>query len=469
MATSIAFGTDGWRGLIARDFTVANVRRVARAVATYLDRTYDRSRPVLVGYDTRFLADEFAKHAATVLASEGWQVLLSDRDCPTPAIALAARDRKTAGALMVTASHNPPAYCGIKYIPDYAGPATQEITDAIVAAIPEVSESEPEHSANIASFDPKPDYLACIYEQIDLACLRAAGLHVVYDALYSTSRGYLDEALGHSGCNVLSLHNWRDVTFGGDMPEPRPKQLQEAIACIRSSGANLGVATDGDSDRYCVIDETGTAIEPNVVMLMLARYLVEQRGLTGAIVKTVATTQLLDRLAAQLGVSIIETAVGFKHIGQQMRETQVLIGGEESGGLSVLGHIPEKDGILANLLVAEAIARQGKPLSVLAREAIAAVGGPLHNRRIDLKLAPEHKTAVMEHFRLQPPSSVARIPVEAVSTKDGVKLSLKDGSWILLRPSGTEPLVRVYAEAADRESLSAILADMQVEIATQEP
>ncbi|MEO0852639.1 MAG: phosphoglucomutase/phosphomannomutase family protein, partial [Cyanobacteria bacterium J06648_11] len=395
MPAPITFGTDGWRGLIARDFTFANVRRVTRAIARYLAQSSDRSRPVLVGYDTRFLADEFARHAAEVLASEGWQVVLSDRDCPTPAIALAARDRQTAGALTFTASHNPPAYCGIKYIPDYAGPATKDITDAIVAAIPEVFDSEPEFSGEIASFDPKPDYLRCIYQQIDLDCLRAAHLQVVYDALYSTSRGYLDEALRHAGCSVTPLHDWRDVTFGGDMPEPRPKQLQEAIARIQSAGADLGMATDGDSDRYCVMDETGRAIEPNVVMLMLARYLVEQRGFAGAIVKTVATTQLLDRLAAQLGVNIIETAVGFKHIGQQMRETQVLIGGEESGGLSVFGHIPEKDGILANLLVAEMVARTRKPLSVLAREAIASVGGPLHNHRVDLSLTPNHKTAVM--------------------------------------------------------------------------
>lgn len=469
MSEQIVFGTDGWRGLIARDFTVANVCRVTRAISKYIQSVYDRDRAVLVGYDTRFLADDFARHAARVLMSEGWTTYLSDRDCPTPAIAHAARERRTAGALMFTASHNPPAYCGIKYIPDYAGPATREITDAIVAAIPHVSDARGERDRPIVGFAPKPNYLAFIYSQVDVECLRAARLHVVYDALYSTSKGYLDEALRHCGCHIDALHDWRDVLFGGGMPEPRPAQLHEAIARIQTAGAQLGMATDGDSDRYCVLDETGQAIEPNVVMLMLARYLAEQRGFSGAIVKTVATTQLLDRLAAQLGVDIIETPVGFKHIGQQMRETQALIGGEESGGLSIFGHIPEKDGILANLLVAEMMARTGKPLSVLAREAIASVGGPLCNHRLDLRLTPDHKQAVMEEFHRHPPTSVAGIAVLSVGLKDGIKLYLEGGTWILLRPSGTEPLMRVYVEAPDVKTQSAIAADMQARITALKP
>ncbi|MEO0801740.1 MAG: phosphoglucomutase/phosphomannomutase family protein [Cyanobacteria bacterium J06642_2] len=469
MSAQITFGTDGWRGLIGRDFTFANVRRVTQAISSYLDTTYNRSRPVLVGYDTRFLADEFARHAAAILASEGWATYMSDRDCPTPAIAFAARERDTAGALMFTASHNPPEYCGIKYIPDYAGPATTDITNTIVAAIPGVAPERVESETLVLSFNPQPDYLEFIYSQLDLDCLRAARLPVVYDALYSTSRGYLDAALHHCGCQVDVLHDWRDVLFGGGMPEPKPAQLQAAIARIRKTGAQLGMATDGDSDRYCVLDETGRAIEPNVVMLMLARYLVETRGYKGAIVKTVATTQLLDRLAAQLGVDIIETPVGFKYIGHQMRQTPALIGGEESGGLSIFGHIPEKDGVLANLLVAEMMARTGKPLSVLAKDAIAAVEGPLFNHRTDLRLTPARKTAVMEAFRHEPPASVAGIPVRSIGTKDGIKLYLDGGAWILLRPSGTEPLIRLYVEAPALDSQQAIVKVMKAHIAAVSP
>ncbi|MBE9232304.1 phosphoglucomutase/phosphomannomutase family protein [Cuspidothrix issatschenkoi LEGE 03284] len=463
----IKFGTDGWRGIIADDFTFPNVRKVTRAIASYLETAYSKDRPVLIAYDTRFLADEFARTAAAVLADLGWNVKITDRDCPTPVIAYNARYLNSAGALMFTASHNPAPYCGIKYIPDYAGPATPEITDTIVANIETASDELPgsNPSGSISTFDPKPDYLHFIYTLLDVEKIKSANLKVKYDALYSTSRGYLDEVLQQCGCQLESFHTWRDVLFGGGMPEPKGEQLVELVEAVKADQADLGLATDGDSDRFGIVDEQGNVLTPNTVLLVLARHLIKNKGKSGAIVRTVATTHLLDNFAAKYGLQIYETAVGFKYIGEKMRETAVLIGGEESGGLSIIGHIPEKDGVLADMLVAEAIAYEGKPLSQLVQEAIAEADGPLYNNRLDLHLTEAHKVAVINSYTQNPPSEVAGIKVKEVGRKDGIKLYLEEGSWVLLRPSGTEPLVRVYMETNSPEKLSLIGKFMESEIA----
>lgn len=459
----IKFGTDGWRGIIADDFTFSNVRRVTRAIASYLETAYTKSRPVLVAYDTRFLAEQFARTAAAVLAELGWSVKITDRDCPTPVIAYHARRLNSAGALTFTASHNPAPYCGIKYIPDYAGPATPEITDSIVANIFGMEDTPPKFIRHdrISTFNPQPEYLKFIYSQIDVARIRHARLRVKYDALYSTSRGYLDLALQYCGCELETFHAYRDVLFGGGMPEPKGEQLTQLVAAVRTDAADLGLATDGDSDRFGIVDELGNVLTPNVVLLLLARHLIGNKGKTGAIVRTVATTRLLDNLAAKYGLPLYETPVGFKYIGAKMRETTVLIGGEESGGLSVIGHILEKDGILANLLVAEAIAYTGKPLSQLVAEAIADAGGPLYNHRIDLHLDDTHKAAIIDSFTHNPPDAIAGIPVEKIGRKDGVKLYLAEGSWILLRPSGTEPLMRIYMETDSLDKQDRIVMEME--------
>ncbi|MBD2490490.1 phosphoglucomutase/phosphomannomutase family protein [Aulosira sp. FACHB-615] len=466
-SSKIKFGTDGWRGIIADDFTFPNVRKVTRAIASYLETAYTKDRPVLIAYDTRFLADQFARTAAQVLADLGWTVKITDRDCPTPVIAYNARHLNSAGALMFTASHNPAPYCGIKYIPDYAGPATPEITDTIVANIESAADDLPSNnpSGSISIFDPKPDYLQFIYTLLDVERIKSAHLKVKYDALYSTSRGYLDEVLQQSGVELESFHTWRDVLFGGGMPEPKGEQLEELVEAVRRDHADLGLATDGDSDRFGIVDEQGNVLTPNTVLLVLARHLIKNKGKSGAIVRTVATTHLLDNLAAKYGLPIYETAVGFKYIGEKMRETTVLIGGEESGGLSVIGHIPEKDGVLADMLVAEAIAYEGKPLSQLVKEAIAEADGPLYNNRLDLHLTEAHKTAVIDSYTHNPPSDVAGIKVKEVGRKDGIKLYLEEGSWVLLRPSGTEPLVRVYMETHSPEKLSQIAQVMESAIA----
>lgn len=468
----IKFGTDGWRGIIADDFTFPNVRKVTRAIASYIETAHTKNRPVLVAYDTRFLAEQFARAAAEVLADLGWTVKITKRDCPTPVIAYNARHLNSAGALMFTASHNPAPYCGIKYIPDYAGPATLEITDTIVANLEGASDAPPSQTSSvgsISSFDPKPDYINFLYSLLDVEKIRNARLKVKYDALYSTSRGYLDEVLQHCHCELETFHPWRDVLFGGGMPEPREEQLQQLVEAVRRDKADLGLATDGDGDRFAVVDEQGKVLTPNSVLLVLTLHLIKNKRQTGAIVRTVATTHLLDNLAAKYGLQLLETPVGFKYIGEKMRQTQVLIGGEESGGLSISGHIPEKDGILANMLVAEAIAWEGKPLSVLVKEAIASAGGPRYERRLDLHLTPSHKMAILHTYSKNPPSEVAGIRVTQIGTKDGVKLYLEEGSWVLLRPSGTEPLMRVYIETNSPEKLTQIASAMEQEIHQLQP
>jgi phosphomannomutase len=282
--------------------------------------------------------------------------------------------------------------------------------------------------------------------------------------MYSTSRGYLDKVLAHCGCETESFHMQRDVLFGGGMPEPKAELLGELIAAVTRDKADLGVATDGDSDRFGIVDELGNVLTPNTVLLVLAKHLLKNKGKTGAIVRTVATTHLLDNFAAKHGVPLIETAVGFKYIGEQMREISVLIGGEESGGLSVIGHIPEKDGILADMLIAEAIAYEGKPLSQMVAEVIAEADGPLYNRRLDLHLDNAHKNTVMKTYSEQPPTNIAGIDVKEVGRKDGVKFYLSDGSWVLLRASGTEPLIRVYLETHSAEQLNKLASTMETAI-----
>lgn len=454
--SNIVFGTDGWRDLIADGFTFGNVRIVAAAIADYVKSAYPKDRPVLVGYDTRFLAREFAETVVAVLASRGVETLLSNRDVATPVIAYAARDLNSAGAVMLTASHNPPQYCGIKYIPDYAGPATKEITDTIVANVKRLQATAsdlPTGRMVGTEFDPMPRYFAWIRQLVPGVELKSAHLKVVYDALYSTGRGYLDALLSEYGCEVIALHTHRDPLFGGGMPEPAPKQLGELIEVVKAERAALGLATDGDADRFGVVDTQGTFYTPNQVIALLLRHLVKNRGAKGVVVRTVATTHLIDRLGEHYGVEVRETPVGFKWVGEKMRQESVIIGGEESGGLSIIGHIPEKDGILANLLVADMVATEGKPIADIWQDLVAEVGWNPANRRLDLHLSEEAKADVLHLFLDRTPTEIAGRKVKDVSRQDGVKLLLDDGGWILARPSGTEPIIRVYLEAADPKAL----------------
>lgn len=460
--SKITFGTDGWRAIIAEDFTFANVEKVSHAVATYIKETYQPDGgmvPVFIGYDTRFLADAFAERVAQVLMANGIPAKLTDRDVPTPVIAWATQTEPSAGALQLTASHNPPEYCGIKYIPDYAGPATNEITARIVGHLSEIPTNLDLASIVVPRFDPRPAYVQAISQRVDFNKISKANLKVGVECLYSTSRDYLDKILQDNGVETKVLHNWRDPLFGGFMPEPKPEFLKELISLVQKEKLSVGLATDGDADRFAVVDELGNYLSPNMLLALLTRHLIRHKGQSGVIVRTVATTHVLDRLAERHGLEIVETPVGFKYIGEIMRQRDVLIGGEESGGVSMKGHIPEKDGIFANLMLVEMLAYEAKPLSAIWQELCRDLEVEFAYRRRDLKLSPESQEQFVEKLFNEPFEKLGSHKVTKVGRLDGLKYYLDDGSWVLVRPSGTEPLIRLYYEGPSHSRVDELKQD----------
>lgn len=466
MSKNIKFGTDGWRAIIAEDFTFDNVVIVTKAVAGYIKKTYDPKKPVIIGYDTRFLADKFAQRAAETLNKLGINVKMCKSDAPTPVIAFAARNENSAGALVFTASHNPPEYCGIKYIPDYAGPATKEITDIIVSNVKnETFPDAAEIPGKTETFDPKPDYLGFIKGLVDIKAIKDSKTTVFYDALYATGRGYFDLILQEAGCDITSIKNWRDPLYGGAMPEPKEKYLGDLKKLVLEHSPSVGFSNDGDADRFGVIDEKGTYVTPNEIIAILFKHLVKNKGKKGSVVKTVATSQMIDKMAAIYDVKVHETAVGFKWIGQIMRNEDVIIGGEESGGLSIIGHIPEKDGIIANLLVLEAMAYEQKPLYQIVEDLKQEIGIHYINYRLDLHLTEETKEAAMQMFLNNPPKTIGGLSIIREDKKDGAKFYFEDNnSWMLVRPSGTEPLLRIYFETDQQQKLDLMVEDIKKQV-----
>lgn len=472
MVKPIIFGTDGWRAIIADQFTFDNVELVTKAVAAYIKTAYDSSKPVVIGYDTRFLADKFALRAANVLNDLGFNVLLTESDAPTPVVAFAAKNLNSAGALMFTASHNPPEYCGIKYIPDYAGPATPDITDVIVANVAKLQAedetviSASEKKGTTEKFDPKPEYFKWVNTLIDFDKIKTSGINVIYDPLYSTGRGYFDGILEDHGFKVTTINNWVDPLYGGGMPEPKEEFLEELIELVKETDGAIGFSTDGDADRFGVVDDKGNYVTPNEVIAIIFKHLIKNKNRKGSVVKTVATSQMIDKIAQMNGnIKVHETAVGFKYIGQIMRNENVIVGGEESGGLSIWGHIPEKDGIVANLSILEAVAYEGKPLSQLVEDLKNEIGTHYINNRIDLHLTEETKNAAMKMFLENPPKEVGGIKVANVNKLDGVKFVMEDGeSWILVRASGTEPLLRIYFETDSQEKLEKLVNSIKEDV-----
>lgn len=434
---------------MAREFTFDNVALVAQAVADHVNGTGKAKQGVIVGYDARFLSDTFCGIVADVLGANGIPVLVPDRDTPTPTIAYTVKKRGLAGAIMLTASHNPPEYNGMKFIPDYVHPALPDVTDAITARIKElqadmslVKTGGPKPEV----IDPKPDYFAAVSELIDMEAIRAAKLTVCVDPLYATGRGYTSELLRHAGCTVHTIHDERNPLFGGSLPDPNPKNLQALVRLVEEKHASLGLSMDGDADRFGVIDKSGRYITPNEVIALVFYHWIRTRYSTGSVVRTVATSGMIDALAKHFGFKVIETPVGFKWVGNALNTSDAIVGGEESGGLSVKGHIPEKDGIVADMIMTEMVARTGKsPLENL--QEIEALVGKFFNDRIDVTLPDASKQALMARLKSTPPTEVAGKKVASVSNVDGVKMVRDDGSWLLIRPSGTEPLVRCYMEA----------------------
>ncbi|SMB91406.1 phosphoglucomutase, alpha-D-glucose phosphate-specific [Thermanaeromonas toyohensis ToBE] len=461
----IKFGTDGWRAIIADEFTFSNVRYVVQAIADYLLEETDNRR-IVIGYDHRFLAENFAASAAEVLAGNGFTVFLPEKAIPTPVTAFAVRSLEAAGAIMFTASHNPPEYHGLKFIPSYAGPAVPEITSKIeerIALKPQIKHLNLDMARKkglLQAFDPQERYLKHLEGLLDMEILGRSGLKIIVDPLYGAGLGYLENLLSRAGCQVESIHNWRDPLFGGRLPDPSARGLEELAERVRLQGAHLGLALDGDADRFGVVDSDGTYLTANQVLFLVLAHLVEVRGKRGGVARTVATTHLLDRLARAYGLEVEETPVGFKYIAQALLHKGCILGGEESGGLSIEGHIPEKDGILATGLVAEIRARSGCPLKHLLAELLKRYG-PLFSERLDIHVSPESKKKVLNKLTHYEPARLGEQPVVGRVTIDGVKFLLADGSWALIRPSGTEPLFRVYIEAPNQETLKGIREDLR--------
>ena len=458
--SEIKFGTDGWRDLMYNRFNLPNVRRVVQAIARYTKDNHGEDRGIVVGYDARFFSDFFAQEAAAVLTAHGIKVYFGERDFPTPVIAFAVTHYRAFGAIMFTASHNPPEYNGIKFIPEYAGPASPEITKAIEVNLSNQPGGETVlHQPNpelITRFDPTEAYLSQLRKLID--AVRKAGLNLVIDPMYATGRGFLPDLFNE--CPVIEIHNRRDPLFGGSMPDPQGKFLGELISLVEAKENSIGLAMDGDADRFGIVDSDGSYLNANQVISLLLWHLITNRGLKGIAARSVATTHMLDRLGELYGMEVVETPVGFKYIGEMMRTRQVIIGGEESGGLSIQGHLPEKDGILACALMAELRAITGKPLQETLAELSAKVG-QFFTRRLDIHLLGAAKAAILEKCRA---TSLERIGVFNISETrkiDGFKYILENGSWFLIRPSGTEPLIRIYFETNSAETLEDLVANVQ--------
>lgn len=464
--SDIKFGTSGWRGIISDDFTFDNVRTVCQAIASYIKSKREQNgKPVIIGGDARFLSDKFAMTAAEIMAGNGIKSLLCDRDTPTPVIAYQIIRKKAAGGINFTASHNPPEYNGLKFSPSWGGPATPDETDAIEANIKKVKviKSMDRETAMkqglIKVFDPSEEYLDRIRQIVDFDVIKKSKRKIIVDPLFSTGRGYLDRLLADAGANIRVINDKKDVLFGGFPPEPAEKNVQDLIACVKKEKAELGIATDGDADRYGIIDSDGAYIQANQILPLLLDYLVKTRpDWHGSVVRSVATSHMIDKVAKMYKLKLHETPVGFKYIGEIMTKEDIIIGGEESNGLTVYRHVPEKDGIVACLLVVEMVARTKKNIRTLLKELEAKTGVFLSSRK-NFKLTPAKKEALIKKLKNVKLAKIGKYPVKETITIDGFKFMLGEDTWIMTRFSGTEPIVRLYGEAKDQKTLNDIMAE----------
>jgi alpha-D-glucose phosphate-specific phosphoglucomutase len=463
----IKFGTSGWRGVIADDFTFNNVRIVTQAIAEYVKSQNKGNNTVIIGYDPRFLSERFSEVSAEILAGNNIKVLLCKRDTPTPVIAYEIVRQKLSGGINFTASHNPYQYNGLKFSPSWGGPALPETTRAIekrcnvleLKNVKKLDIGSARKKGLVKDIDPRAQYFKRIKQLINFNAIRKSNLKVGLDLLYGTGIGYLDEILAKNGIKCRVLHNWRDVSFGGGAPEPNEENLKELFRMMKKESCHIGLSTDGDADRFGIVDSSGAFINPNQVIAVLLYHLVKSRKWAGVVARSVMTTHLIDRLCEKFGLELKETPVGFKYIGEIMvrEEDDFIIGGEESGGLTIRGHVPEKDGILACLLAAEMVAMHRKPVRRILDE-IMKLTGPVYTKRLNFHLTYEE----IENFRLRlrkkMPSEIAGIKVKNTVTLDGYKFILADNSWIGMRFSGTEPVVRLYLESDSAKKINRLIA-----------
>ena len=453
--TSISFGTDGWRSTMESDFNEANVRLVTQAICNYLYEKGLSQKGCVVAFDTRVSSEGFAHHVCDVLMKNGIAALRMETFCPTPQAAFAVKQVGAAGAIMLTASHNPPSYNGIKFIPEYAGPATNDITDDIeweIGTIVEDGDLEPPADRTLApvkKLDVSNEYIKQLLSLVERSVIERSKVKVLFDPMYGAGQNIFMRTLAHMDSFVVPLHCHLDPDFGGLLPEPTEVNLKECKKAVLDNKADCGVALDGDADRFGVVDSKGIYLTPNKALTLMLWYLLTYKPTGGAVARSLATTHMLDTIAEHNGCRVLETPVGFKYIGELMRKKMIILGGEESGGMSVAGHIPEKDGLVADLILIEIAARFKKPFSELL-DNIYREFGPCYDERIDVEVGERRKEELMDSLRESPPLKIADEEVVKVDLRDGVKVVTASDTWMLVRPSGTEPLVRVYVEARDK-------------------
>lgn len=458
----IKFGTDGWRGVIARDYTFDNLSLVAQATMDYLNREGLGNKGLVIGYDRRFLSRDFARRVAEIAAGNDIKVQLTEDYAPTPAVSWAVRESGAGAGVMITASHNPPEYNGFKIKESFGGsalPLTTKILEEIISyniensrrvvALPYCDALE---RGLIELFDPREGYYHQLSRYVDLNLIAKGGIAAVVDPMYGAGAGFIPQLLP----SIDEIHNIENPAFGGLAPEPITGNLQELSALVKSGKYRVGLALDGDADRIGAIDENGDFFSSHCIFTVILRHLIEYKKMTGAVVKTVSTTRMIDLLAEKYGLQLFETPIGFKHICDLMLQHDILMGGEESGGLGVKGHIPERDGILLGLLLLEAMAVSGKGLRQMLKETMDEIGH-FHYRRIDRRIASAEKELLIQALSSNPPAAIDGRPVTSTNFSDGFKFIFDNGEWLLIRPSGTEPLLRLYSEALSEEQVDRFL------------
>lgn len=450
--TEIKFGTSGWRGIMGKDFTMQNLCIVIQRIADYLKTSGQAKQGIITGYDTRFMSKRFAETASHILAQNNIPVFLAARDTPTPAIAFHIINRCTAGAINITASHNPPEYNGIKFSTSYGGPAAFSVTEEIEKGLGRKGKYQAFPTASVSLFNPKPKYIKHLCSLIDIKTIKKARLKIAIDCMHGTARDYIDHILGKA-CIITTLNNHIDALFGGRMPDPREETLSLLKDTVLRTKSHLGLATDGDADRFGIIDRDGTYISSNNILALILDHLIMTRKDNGGVVRSISTTHLLDAIAKKHNREIYEVPVGFKYIGSTLLEKGAIMGGEESGGMTIKGHVPEKDGILACLLIAELAGLRKKSLGEIIKD-MQKEYGTFYNKRVDVKIDAETKEAILKKLEKRP----QRLGILNVNKYDklesnNTRFIFSDREWLIIRPSGTEPLLRCYIEAGTKKNL----------------
>ena len=461
----IVFGTDGWRGIIADDFTFENVKTVAQALADYLTSQDKAQHGLIIGYDTRFLSDRFARTAAEVSASNNIHVFLASKPTPTPIVSFTVKNKSAGGGVVITASHNPSIYNGVKFKLEYGGPAPTEITKQIEEFL---HKAQPKHDekqiqTNIEKTDFETEYINCVKKLVDLQSIIDARFLIVFDAMHGAGNQIVESLLSHEGSQVATIRGQPDPTFGGVKPEPIAQNLQPLMSEVAKQRADVGLATDGDADRVGVVTAQGEFVNPHEVFALLLTHLYRNRGWRGGVVKTASVCNIVSKVAEKFKLPVYETAVGFKNVCEIMLKEDILIGGEESSGYGFKNHVPERDGILSSLFILEMMATEEKSLDTLLTE-LRSEFGKIYYDRIDLQYEKPDRMDLILKLQMHPPREIGDLRVEKVSTYmgveavNGIKFHLADGrSWLLIRASETEPLIRIYSESTSNRKVQQIL------------